>query len=524
MEKFLKGCVGVIVASTLLANTALAGGILKRGNGSEPKSVDPQVIEGNWENTIVGDMFLGLLTEDAKGNLIPGLAESWSISNGGKTYTFKMRDAVWSDGTEITAHDFAYSFKRLLNPDTGAGYAYMLHTIKGALAYNEGKGKAQDVAVKAVDKDTLQVTLKEPTPYFLQAITHSTGWAVPKHVVEKHGAGWSKPENIVVSGPFKITEWVPNSRIKLVKNNKFYDATNVSLDGVEYLPLQSPAELKRWKAGELHTTFSIPAGQVDKLKSQFGGQVRVHPEIALYYYSINHKRFTDPNVRMAMNMTINRELITKKITADGQLPAYSFVPPGVNNYPDAAQLSFKTMSQSERVAKAKKLMAAAGYSKSNPLKVKISYDTDEENKKIAVAIASMWKEIGIVTTHSNKDINAHYADLDPASSKFDVGSAGWGGDYNDPNTFLEANLASNYYNYAGYNDPKHDALMEKAKTLTNDLDARAKVLKQAEQLALEAGAVWPIYYYVTKNMVSNKIDGWHDNTMSLHRSRWISIK
>ena len=524
MKKLLKGCVGTIIASTLLASTALAGGILKRGNGSEPKSVDPHIVDGNWEDTIVGDMFLGLLTEDAKGNLIPGLAKSWSISNGGKTYTFKIRDAVWSDGTEITAHDFAYSFKRLLNPDTGSGYAYMLYTIKGATAYNDGEGKAEDVAVKAIDKDTLQITLEEPTPYFLQSMTNNTGWAVPKHIVQKHGAGWSKPENIVVSGPFKITEWIPNSRIKLVKNNKFFDAKNVSLDGVEYFPLESSPELKRWKAGELHTTFSIPSGQVDKLKSQFGTQVRVHPEIALYYYSINHKRFTDPNVRMAMNMTINRELITEKITRDGQVPAYSFVPPGVNNYSEAAQLSFKNMSQSERVAKAKKLMAAAGYSKSNPLKVEISYDTDEENKKIAVAIASMWKEIGIVTTQSNTEMKVHYENLDPEISKFDVGSAGWGGDYNDPQTFLEVNLASNYYNYAGYNDPKHDALMEKAKTMTNDLDARAKVLKQAEQLALEAGAVWPIYYYVTKNMVSNKIDGWHDNIMSVHRSRWISIK
>ena len=523
MKKLLKASVGALAVSAMVTTTAIAGGILKRGNGAEPATLDPHFASGTWENNIIGDMFLGLTTEDSKGVMIPGLATSWKISEDGKTYTFKIRDAVWSDGTEITADDFVFSFKRILAPETAAKYSFMLHPIKGAKAFNEGKGKASDVAVKAIDKDTLEVKLEKVTPYFLESLTHYTGWAVPAHTVKKHGKEWARKGNIVVSGAFTLKEWTPNSKVVLTKNKKFFDAKNVSLDGVEFYPVEkATAELKRWKAGEFHTTTELPGGMLSNLKKEFGSQVLVSPRLGTYYYTINHNVFKDVRVRQALNMSINREIITSKISGNGEVPAYSWVAPKTNNYPSAARLSFEKMSYADRVKKAKDLMAAAGYSKSKPLEVALSYNTSEGHKKVAVAIASMWKQVGVKVTLSNSEAKVHYAEL--KKNNFEIGRAGWIGDYNDPTTFLDLFLADVTYNYGRYNNSKFDALMKKAAGMASDLNARAAILKQAEKLAIEEVALMPIYHYVNKQMVSNKITGWDSNLIGTHRSRWVSFK
>ena len=525
MKTLLKTSVGVLAVSTMLTTSALAGGILKRNNGAEPATLDPHFASGTWENNIIGDMFLGLTSEDSKGKLIKGLAESWKISSDGLTYTFKIRDAVWSDGTEITANDFEYSMKRILDPKTAAKYAFILHVIKGAKKFNKGEGSKDDVAVKALDKDTLQITLENVTPYFLELLTHYTAFAVPMHTVKKHGKDWAKPANMVVSGPFKLTKWVPNSIITVSKNNKFYDAKNVSLDGVEFYPIEkATAGLQRWKAGEIHTTM-VPSGMYKKLKGELGSQLRVSPRLGVYYYTVqtNHPVLKNADVRQALNMTINRKFITEKISASGEIPAYSWVALGTNNYPNAYELAWKNDSYASRVAKAKEILAKYGYSKSKPLDIEITYNTYDAHKKIAVAIGGMWKEIGVKTTFSNQETKTHYEDLNNNNFKA-VGRAGWIGDYNDPMTFLDLLLSDSKYNYGRYNNPKFDALLKKASGMASDLNARAKILRDAEKLAMDEAASFPIYYYMNKMIVSNKITGWDDNLMGVNRSRWVSFK
>lgn len=508
-------------------SSAWAGGVLKRGNGGEPASLDPHFASGTWENNIIGDMFMGLTTIDSKGGLIPGLAKSWSVSADGLTYTFKLRNAMWSDGRAITAEDFVYSFKRILNPQTAAKYSFMLHPIKGAVAYNKGEGSVNKLAVKALDKHTLEIKLVSPAPYFLESLSHYTAWAVPKHVVEKKGKKWAREGNIVVSGAFILKSWVPNSIITLVKNDKFFDAQNVALDGVEFYAIEKRVtELKRWEAGELHTTDEIPGGMTTQLREKYGDQLRISPRLGTYYYALNSKVIKDRRIREAMSLALNREIITDKITASGEIPAYSWVAPGTNNYSappsQVAMLRFKNWSQARRMARAKQLMKEVGYNPSKPLLLKLSYNTSDSHKKIAVAAASMWKAIGIKIEMSNVEVKIHYDQLQ--EGKFEVGRAGWIGDYNDPYTFLELLQTDNSNNYGNYSNPEYDRLMKKASTMAGDLQVRAKLMHQAEQIMLDDHAVIPVYYYVNKELVNRKVKGWDENLDGTHRSRFVSLQ
>ncbi len=517
----------ILIASAVavtMATTAFAAKILHRGNAAEPATLDPHFATGTWENNIIGDMLMGLTTETAAGKVIPGLAESWTVSEDGKVYTFYIRDARWSDGKPITANDFEFSLKRILNPETAAGYAFILYPIKNAKAYNAGEATADDLWVTAIDAKTLVIELEEPTPYFLEQLTHYTSWAVPTHVVKKHGKLWTKKENIVVSGAFILDTWNPQTSLTVKKNPYFFDAANVKLDGVAYYPIDNEnTELKRFRAGELDTTLNIPGGMFNKLRADFGDQLIIAPRLGTYYYPINTNLVTDVNVRKALSLAINRDVIANKILGSGEIPAYSFVPPGTNNYvSDAEQPKIAGWNRpyTENLAEAKRLMQAAGYSKSNPLKLVLKYNTFEAHKKIAVAISAMWKQIGVETELFNQEAKVHYAQL--KKGDFQVARAGWIGDYNDPTTFTDL-MGDNQYNYSRHVIPEQVALAKKA-SQTTDLKQRAKILAQVEKMGLDAYSIIPIYYYVNKNLVSDKVIGWENNLMGPHRARWMDKK
>ena len=523
MRAILKKAAAVLMAVAM--TPAWAGGVMHLGNGAEPASMDPHFITGTWESSIVGGMFMGLTTSDAKARIIPGLATSWDISDDGKTYTFDLRDgAKWSDGQPITAEDFVFSLQRILRPETAAKYAFILYPIKNAEAVNKGEMKADKIGVRAINSDTLEIQLEAPTPFFLEQLTHYTAFPVPMHAVKKHGKDWTKKENIVVSGSFILDEWMPQSHLKVVKNPMFFDADNVSLDGIVYYPTEDKsAELKRFRAGELHATWGVPSGQYAKLKADFGDNFRVAPYLGVYYYPINVNKIKDVNVRRALSMAVNREVISEKILGEGQTPAYGWVPPGINNYVPAdkqPQLPFKGRSYKENVADAKRILQKAGYSKDKPLKVQLKYNTNEAHKKVALAIAAMWKPLGVEVEMFNQEAKVHYNDL--KNNDFDIGRAGWIGDYNDPTTFTDLQL-DNAYNYSRYIDQELIANAKKAAKIT-DLDERARVLAQVEQAILDGHAVIPIYYYVSKHLVSDQVQGWEDNIQDRHRPRYLSLK
>ncbi len=519
------GCAAA-VALSLGSAAALAAGELRIANAGEPNSLDPHHVSGTWENRIVGDMFMGLTTEAADGSVIPGAAESWTVSDDGTVYTFKLRDHTWSDGVPVTADDFVFALRRILDPATAAEYASLLYTIKDAKPLNEGAMQGMDqLGVRAIDPKTLEITLEGPTPYFIEQLTHYTAFPVPKHKVEALGDNWVKPENIVGNGAYKVVEWVPNTYVKSVKNDKFYDADNVSIDTVYYYPAEERnAATKRFRAGEIDVQYDFASDQIDWLKANLPGATHIAPYLGIYYYVFNLRKppFDNKAVRQALAMAINREAITDKVLRTGELPAYSFVPPGTGNYGEPAYVSWKDMPDQERLAKAKELLASAGYGPDNPLKIQLSYNTSENHKKIAIAVAAMWKQLGVETSLLNSEVKVHYKDLQEGN--FQVARAGWIADYNDAQNFLYLmDSATGVLNYAAYANPEYDRLMGEA-AKTADLHARADLLRQAEAIAMDDMPNVPIYYYISKNLVSPSVKGWVDNTKDIHRTRFLTVE
>lgn len=508
----------------LLAGPAAAEKILRIGNDGEPQSMDPHYVSTIQTSRLTDDMYLGLTTYGPHGEALPGAAESWTVSPDGLVYTFKIRNHTWSDGVPVTADDFVYSFRRLLDPATGAEYASLLFIIKGAQEYNQGKAKAEDVAVKALTPDTLEVTLTSPAPYFLAQLTHETGMPVPRHLVEKYGKDWTKPEHFAVNGAYKLVEWLPNVHSKLVKNEKFYDAANVKIDQVIYYTHEDRTAMqKRFRAGELDVARDIASEQIDWLRANMKDSLRIAPWAGIYDYAFNVTKppFDDVRVRRALAMAIDVDTVANKVLRSGELPAYSYVPPGTGNYGEPAYVSWKDTPYKDRVAEAVKLLAEAGYSKDKPLKVTLSYNTSENHKRIAIAVAAMWKPLGVDVEMFNTEGKIHYANL--REKNYQVAREGWIADYNDVQNFLfKADGKSGAINYSGYNNPEYNDLMNKG-AATLDLKARAEILKKADELQMRDVPMAPIYYYVSKQLVSPKVVGWIDNTPDRHPSRFLDL-
>ncbi len=328
----------------VFGTTVYADGTLRIASMGEPASLDPHKISGTWENYVVGDLFLGLTTEDTSSKAVPGIAKSWTISQDGKTYIFKLRKSQWSDGKPLTSRDFVFSLQRILKPETAAAYASLLYIIDGAEAINTGKAKADTLKVRAIDDYTLEIQLVGPAPYFLDLLTHYTAYPVPRHVLEKHGREWSKPANIVSNGPYKVVEWIPNDHIKLTKNEKYYDAGSVSLDNLVFYTQEDRAAVqKRFRAGEIDVAMDFASEQIRWLRKNLPKETHIAPYMGIYYYAVNSAKppFTDARIRKALSMAINREAIVDKVLKTGELAAYSFVPPGISYYPNTSEVEWK---------------------------------------------------------------------------------------------------------------------------------------------------------------------------------------
>ncbi len=523
LKTLMKFAAGIALAG-MLTGGAFAEMVYNRGNSAEPESLDPHKTSTVYEAHILRDLFEGLVMQDAKADLIPGAAESWTLSDDGTVYTFKIReDAVWSNGDPVTADDFVYAFQRLQNPETAAEYASMLYVVKGAEAVNTGAGKPEDMGVKAIDPKTLEVTLNAPTPYFLEMLTHQATYPVHRASIESLGADWVKPGSMVSNGAFTLAEWVPNDHIKIVKNPKFHDAENVKLDVVNYIPTEDRSTaIKRFEAGELDSNDDMPTEQLADLRAKFGDQVNIGPYLGTYYYAVKWDKepWSNVKLRRAISMAIDRDFLAEQVWGNSMIPAYGMVPPGIEGY-TPAEADYAEMDQLTREDEAAKILAELGYGPDNPLKLEIRYNTSENHKNTAVAIQEQLKPLGIEVTMVNTDTKTHYGHLEQKGD-FDYARAGWIADYKDPESFLGISRKASGSNYSNYDNPKYEELMDAAAAAGGNPEERFKLLAQAEKVLVDDLGNMPLLFYSYHNLVSPKLKGFEQNVMDVHPSRFIS--
>ncbi|MBI1776417.1 MAG: peptide ABC transporter substrate-binding protein [Proteobacteria bacterium] len=510
---------GALAAGLLFAGLfggalpASAQKVLRIANQGEPETLDPHKTSTTVESNVLRNLFEGLVVQDTKGNPAPGVAEKWSVSEDGVVYTFKLRgDAKWSNGDAVTASDFVFSLRRIQDPKLKSQYAEVLYPIKNAEEVNTGKAELSQLGAKAVDPQTLEITLKAPTPYFVQLLTHQTGLPVSEKVVTQLGDEWVKPGKMVSNGAYVLDEVKPASHIKVVKNPKYWDAGKVKIDAIVFDPMEDRSQvLKRYRAGEFDIVYGdLPNDQLEWLKQNMPKELHIAPYAGIYYYTFNTTKppLNDVKLRTALSMAIDRQTLVDKITLAGELPAYGFIPDGTAGYASQRVLWAK-MSQAEREAEAVKLMKEAGYGPDKPLKLTLNYNTSENHKKIAVAIASMWKKLGVDVDLVNTELKVHYANL--RQGDFQVGRAGWIADYNDAQNYLFlAQTSTKQQNYSKFSNPDYDKLMDQA-SVTSEEKKRAPLMQQAEAIMLKELPVMPIYFYVAKNLVSTKVHGWTDD-------------
>jgi oligopeptide transport system substrate-binding protein len=518
-----------LAAATMVSTAAFAQVTFLRGNDSDPETMDVQKQSTVGESHLSRDLFENLYIHNSKGEVVPGVAESHTVRADGTVYTFKIRsNASWSNGEDFKASDYVFSYRRIINPETGAKYANLLFPIKNAEKINKKEGglKLEDLGVRAIDDKTLEITLERPTPYFLELLTHNTSSPVNEAAVRRHGNDWVKPENWVGNGAFTLREWTPNSHIRLDKNPHFHGAANVQIERVMVYPTPDySAAARRFMAGELHFTTDIPADQVKFLKERLGDQVKIAPYLGTYYMAFNmaKKPFDDVRVRNALAMTIDREFIAEQIWGGTMLPAYGFVPPGIGNYGKPAVPAWADKSPIDREDEAKKLLAAAGFGPGKPLKLEIRYNTTDNNRRTVVAIADQWKQIGVETSFINTDARTHFAFLRERGD-FDVARAGWIGDYSDPQNFLFLLQSDNKgFNYARFENKEYDDLMRQAENET-DLTKRAAILLRADNIVQREQPYASVLFYSTKNLVSPKLKGFSSNLRGAYATRFYRLE
>ncbi|AST56720.1 peptide ABC transporter substrate-binding protein [Thermoanaerobacterium thermosaccharolyticum] len=496
LSAVLAGCGGS--ASNSASNSGNDKQVLNLNLIQEPPTLDPQKATDVVSIDILTEVLDGLTRYDKDGKIKPGsgLAKSWDISNDGLTYTFHLRDAKWSDGNPITAQDFEYAWKRALDPNTASQYAYQLFYIKGAEEYNSGKGSADQVAVKALDDKTLQVTLKAPTPQFLGLTSFVTYLPLEKSIYEKYGDKvGTDPDKLVYSGPFVISQWNHEQSITLKKNKDYWDSSSVKLQTVNFSMIKDNNTLVQNYDNNTLDSIFVPGDYIDKYKNS-----SEYSDKALatnWYVQFNTKSpvFKNADIRKAFTLAIDRKTFVEQVTKDGSIPAEAVVPPGVPGYngdfrKEAGETYFKDNDVAQAKELLKKGMSELGISKL-PTITLLGDDTDNA-KKYDQALQQMWKQnLGVNVQIQNVAFKVRLDMMDKGN--YDMVFAGWGADYNDPLTFLDMWETNNGNNSAFYSNPEYDKLIDEAK-VNGDLKSRNDQLIQAEKILMNDMPIGPVYF------------------------------
>lgn len=518
------GVSGAAFAAKVPAGTPLAAKQeIVRNNGSEAESLDPAIAESVGANNLVRDLFEGLTATDNEGKVVPGVAESWKQKDP-TTWVFTLRkNAKWSDGSTVTADDFVYGIRRFLDPKTASTYAttygaFLLNGVEAA----EGKKPVADVGVKALDKFTLEIKTPYPVAFLPEVVSNGQLGPVPKAAIDKFGKDWVKPGNMVSNGAFVLKEWQVNSKVVLAKNPQYWDNKNVQLTRVTYLPIEDGfADVKMFLSGENDWVYQLPPGTYEKYKAELPKDIRNAPMLGLRYYGLNHKDpvMKDVRVRKALSMVIDRDILATKITADGQVPAYSAIVRGTNGA-DVTSYDWAKWPMAQRVAEAKKLLAAAGVKPGS--KIKFSYNTSEYHKKMAIFAASEWKsKLGLNTELENMEFKVLLKKRHDGD--YQIGRNGWVADYNDASTFLTLVQCGSEQNDNFNCNPKAEALIKQGNLAQNPAQ-RKQLLTQATKLIMDDYPMIPLLQYTVPRLVKSYVGGYTTkNPMDRYRSKDLYI-
>lgn len=505
--------------------------------GADPKTIDPQLNSAVDGSTIIHNAFEGLMREDSDGKIVPAVAEKYEVSDDGTVYKFYLRkDAKWSDGEPVVAGDFVYAWHRALNPEVAAEYAYQLYYIKnGEAFYNKEEGiTVDDIGVKALDDNTLEVTLEAPCPYFLSLAAFPTYFPVRQDVIEANGDRWAlKPETYIGNGPFKMSQWVEKESMTFVKNENYWDAANVKLETLQVKLIDDEVTyLSAFKAGEIDIIESPPQAEIPSLVAN--GTAKIYPYLGTYFYVINlsdngknvdpkvDEFLQNPKVREALTLAIDRTLIVEKVAQGGQKPATSYVPDGVL---DSAGKDFHEdyLPPTADIEKAKKLLEEAGYPNGEGAPtVTFTFNTGSGHQMIAQAIQDMWKKnLGINIELKNEE----WAVFQDTRNNFNYSIArhGWIGDYNDPMTFLDMWTTGNGQNNSGYSNKEYDDLIYAAK-VEEDAAKRTEMLHKAEDILMADLPIIPIYFYTNVLCINPKVEGTYKSLLGQMEFRDAYVK
>jgi oligopeptide transport system substrate-binding protein len=498
------------------------------GNQNEPASLDPHVADSLTDMIILSSLYEGLtVTDEKSSSALPGVAERWETSPDGLTYTFFLRaDARWSNGDPVTARDFAYSFQRILTPAFGSAYSYMLWPLKNAERFNKGElANFAEVGVEIVDPRTLRLLLNHPTPYLPTLAAHSTWMPVHRATIEKFGKGedranpWTRPGNLVGNGPFTLAEWSPNARLVVNKNPRYWDAARTSLESVVFFPTEkSDTEDYNFRAGQVHLTFDVPKSKLASYRAQSPSPLRIDPLLNITYLNFNVTKapFTDPRVRRALALAIDRDALSQKVLNGAFSAAAAIVPPDCGAYVSRSRLTLN-------YAEARRLLAEAGFpdGKNFP-SIPVQVLNDENQPRMMEAIQAMWqRELGIRVTIEPFEQKTLFQNQQNLAHT--LGFLGWTADFPDPATFLDIFRTGNGQNWTGWGDRAYDALLDQA-AATADPVRRFALFQEAETLLLAQAPVAPLVHRARTYLIHPAVKNWEPAPLSVHRFKVVRLE
>lgn len=515
-------CSAVAAQDAVPASALIAPRELRRGNGPEPSTLDAHRAQDLASHNVLRDLYEGLVSEDSHGQLIAGMAERWEISADGRRYTFHLRRGLrWSNGEPLLAAEIVASFQRALSPATAAPLAPMLEVVAGARELAEGSGTVADLAIRAADTQTLVIELVEPAP-LLKLLLLPIAYPVYLPAVARYGSRHTRPGNLVSNGAYRLLEWQPHAQIRLLRNPLFHAASTVAIADVRYLVTEDAAsEQQRFRANDLDITETVPPARRERLQARFGDTLRISPYLGSFFFGLNLRAPVLGNssaLREALSLAIDRDILTRYITALGETPAYGLVPLGMKNYPAAKMLS-AGWPQPVRENHARQRYAAAGYRAQHPVELELRYNTSTPHRRLALAVAAMWRQVlGAKVVLRNEEWKSFV--LHRREGRItQVFRGGWIADVDDPLSFLALFDGDQALNWSGWHDLAYQQLLDQARRSSGA--ERLRLLGRAEQRLLDENAIVPIYFYTSKHLVRTELLGFEANLLDRHGSRWL---